>query len=951
MLFNSKTFCYLFITLFYSLCVYASNYGSEDAKTDQNIIHDSILDTFTLIRRYGYPCEIHRVYTEDKYVLEMHRVPYGRNQSDKVEQRPVAFLQHGLLSSSAEWVLMTPGKGLAYILADAGYDVWMGNARGNTYSRNHVYVKPTQSAFWQFSWHEIGYYDLPAMIDYSMKETGVKKVQYIGFSQGTTAFWVMASMRPEYNEKVTAMHALAPIAFIRNIRSPLIKAVAPFTNSLERVMKLLGANEFLPNGKINELAGEHLCVEEAVTQVLCKNLLFLICGFDNEQMNNTMLPVVLGHTPAGASTRQIIHFGQLYNSDDFLQFDFGRLHARAWSHFCTDKSDHLVEIIKRNNETCRPKYVPTDVIVNTLMGTKNAEITRLRRKIEEFEQLLAAYDQLDLTCEQKIEIANAHAAIKAANKELDDMCLDLDLSGYTEGIDSEAFEISEDNELDSKMLFDQIESQKEEINKLKNALFFKEEEKEQLQVGYQEKIVIINNLRLEIEDWRRTCEKQTQRSNTLEILTKETQEELKKLNEENKNLIDEVETKNIAIDNLMNVREVEEMKKEKEFNLKQIKKLSDKLHESNEAINSLTQDISERDERISILENQVNELGNEVQRLQTSLGSMIDLGEEMNSRNHEIDQSLKQIEAHHSKATHDMRIDLAKFIKENVKLEEKLSSTNVEVGMLTEEKNAYNSQEINLQDEKKKIVANIQELETRCIGESALSQNNCGVQSLQSLHEETLQDILKVHENETDNLRSMSIEAMRKVDKLENENKILKSKILTSNSSSLDEALDIKELSFLHYKVCRTWKTILRKEETLHKRIDSLETELLNKQKQTQRHIAELDRKVAEERQRLQEVREAVCRDSLTESRANSSHPRKATPSLEHSIPEQDLTMAMFCQKWTSRSAVIESSIVTSDQRVSAVLMIVKTPDLKKNNMRCKGFEIDIGTYFVGGIY
>ncbi|XP_034840273.1 GRIP and coiled-coil domain-containing protein 2-like [Maniola hyperantus] len=114
--------------------------------------------------------------------------------------------------------------------------------------------------------------------------------------------------------------------------------------------------------------------------------------------------------------------------------------ARAWSHFCSDKSEHLVEIIKRNNETVRPKYIPTDVIVNMLMTAKNAEIGRLKRKIEEFDQMLSAYDQLDLTCEQKCDIANAHAAIKAANKELDDMCLDLDLSGYTEGIDSEAFE-------------------------------------------------------------------------------------------------------------------------------------------------------------------------------------------------------------------------------------------------------------------------------------------------------------------------------------------------------------------------------------------------------------------------------------------------------------------------------------------------------------------------------
>ncbi|XP_072937332.1 lipase 3-like [Epargyreus clarus] len=310
------------ITNFLLKCVSTTQNPFQDVKTDFSVIEDAGLDTFSLIRKYGYPCEIHRVHTEDKYILEIHRVPHGRNNVSK-EPRPVVFLQHGLLSSSAEWVLMTPDKGFAYLLAEAGYDVWMGNARGNTYSRSHVSLKPDSSAFWKFSWHEIGYYDLPAMIDYVIKETGVAKIQYIGFSQGTTAFWVMTSTRPEYNDKVTAMQALAPVAFIGNVKSPLVRAIGPFTNSLERVLRLLGANEFLPNGKINELAGERLCIEEAITQVLCKNLLFLLCGFNDEQLNTTMLPVVLGHTPAGASTRQMIHFGQIYNSNKFTNFDHG----------------------------------------------------------------------------------------------------------------------------------------------------------------------------------------------------------------------------------------------------------------------------------------------------------------------------------------------------------------------------------------------------------------------------------------------------------------------------------------------------------------------------------------------------------------------------------------------------------------------------------------------------
>lgn len=38
-----------------------------------------------------------------------------------------------------------------------------------------------------------------------------------------------------------------------------------------------------------------------------------------------MLPVINAHSPAGASSRQMIHFGQLIRSMMFRQFDFGTL--------------------------------------------------------------------------------------------------------------------------------------------------------------------------------------------------------------------------------------------------------------------------------------------------------------------------------------------------------------------------------------------------------------------------------------------------------------------------------------------------------------------------------------------------------------------------------------------------------------------------------------------------
>lgn len=112
-----------------------------------------------MIKRRGYKAETHSVTTKDGYVLQMHRIPNARGE-------PV-FLQHGILSSSADWVEMGPDTGLgtrkislliknkiflvAYLLHDQGYDVWMGNARGNTYSRNHVSLSPSSAKFWQFT--------------------------------------------------------------------------------------------------------------------------------------------------------------------------------------------------------------------------------------------------------------------------------------------------------------------------------------------------------------------------------------------------------------------------------------------------------------------------------------------------------------------------------------------------------------------------------------------------------------------------------------------------------------------------------------------------------------------------------------------------------------------------------------------------------------------------------
>ncbi|KAG8230458.1 hypothetical protein J437_LFUL009947 [Ladona fulva] len=277
-----------------------------------------------IVKRHGYPIEIHQVTTEDGYILTMHRIPHGKeaNSTMREAKKPVIFLQHCLLCSSAVWVIMGTEDGLAYILADAGFDVWMGNARGNVYSREHVSLHPSKNAFWDFTWHDMGLYDIPAEIDHILENTGENQLFYVGHSMGTTVFFAMASMLPEYNTKIKAMHALAPVAFNGKMKSP-VRLLAPLLGNAEWLANLMGLGEFLPSSAFLQFMGKEACNDEVPTQDVCSNVLFLLSGYDIDQLNTTTLPTIIGHLPAGTSTKTVIHYAQGVNSGEFRMFDYG----------------------------------------------------------------------------------------------------------------------------------------------------------------------------------------------------------------------------------------------------------------------------------------------------------------------------------------------------------------------------------------------------------------------------------------------------------------------------------------------------------------------------------------------------------------------------------------------------------------------------------------------------
>ncbi|PAA70176.1 hypothetical protein BOX15_Mlig031964g1 [Macrostomum lignano] len=264
----------------------------------------------------GFKVKSYNVTTADGYILGVQRI------MPAIQRHPTpVLLVHGLLDSGFTWVSNLANQSLAYRLSEAGYDVWLGNVRGNTYSKAHVRLSPHQLEFWKFSWDQMAEFDLPAMIDAVIGETGAKQVYYVGHSQGTEIALAAWSQNRTLNSLVRAAALLAPVATVGYIESP-IRLIAPLATSLADAIDFFGHGEFLPTTRLLKFLSLAVCGD--ALSPLCSNVIFLLCGFDCRYTNMTRLPVYISHTPAGTSAMNLVHYAQAVQHKRFQKYDYGK---------------------------------------------------------------------------------------------------------------------------------------------------------------------------------------------------------------------------------------------------------------------------------------------------------------------------------------------------------------------------------------------------------------------------------------------------------------------------------------------------------------------------------------------------------------------------------------------------------------------------------------------------
>ncbi|XP_032751371.1 lipase member K isoform X2 [Rattus rattus] len=272
-----------------------------------------------IISYWGYPYERHDVVTEDGYILGTYRIPHGKGCSRKAVPKAAVYLQHGLIASASNWICNLPNNSLAFLLADSGYDVWLGNSRGNTWSRKHLRLSPKSPEYWAFSLDEMAKYDLPATINLILEKSGQKQLFYVGHSQGTTIAFIAFSTNPELAKKIRMFFALAPVVTVKYTQSPMKKLT---TLSRKAVKILFGDKMFSTHTWLEQFIATKVCNRKLFRQ-LCSNFLFSLSGFDPQNLNMSRLDVYMAQSPAGTSVQNMLHWAQAVNSGQLQAFDWG----------------------------------------------------------------------------------------------------------------------------------------------------------------------------------------------------------------------------------------------------------------------------------------------------------------------------------------------------------------------------------------------------------------------------------------------------------------------------------------------------------------------------------------------------------------------------------------------------------------------------------------------------
>ncbi|XP_039191858.1 lipase member M-like isoform X3 [Crotalus tigris] len=254
-----------------------------------------------IIQYWGYSSEEYEVLTDDGYYLKLNRILSRRLFLHLTGPKPVVLLVHGLLFEGRCWIANLPSNSLGFFLSDAGYDVWIINIRGTTWSRRHQKFSIDQQEFWEFSFHEMAIYDIPATIAFILQKTKQSSLYYFGHAQGGTIGLIAFSLLPQLAQKVKLFLCFTPAYTLRGITG-LPKALGKIPPGLRKL--IWGKKEYYLLSNRLKAFMAYGC-SYAVFDKLCLQVIFFMGGYNAKNLNTVIYSKELKYFDHGKKNKAV----------------------------------------------------------------------------------------------------------------------------------------------------------------------------------------------------------------------------------------------------------------------------------------------------------------------------------------------------------------------------------------------------------------------------------------------------------------------------------------------------------------------------------------------------------------------------------------------------------------------------------------------------------------------
>jgi len=287
-----------------------------------------------------YKCECHDITTPDGFVMQNARI---LPQKKAGPVKGAVFLMHGFLTTGMDWVSQPEAYlSLPYMLSNEGFDVWLGNARGNVFSIKNTKMSIDSTEFWDaVDLDQMAAIDVPTILSYVRSASNVPKVHWVGHSQGGGILTLALAKKPELADQLGTSVLLAPGVHMANLHVPMLKYFAnhgldKYWNQHGFDIKGLETGKYYFPGpdfrKFMEFWTAHtpLC---RISTSIC-NEIGKVMGInvgDAKNLDWRTMANAYRYDSGGSSFHDLMHWAQRIREDTIREFDWGAANPQHYN--------------------------------------------------------------------------------------------------------------------------------------------------------------------------------------------------------------------------------------------------------------------------------------------------------------------------------------------------------------------------------------------------------------------------------------------------------------------------------------------------------------------------------------------------------------------------------------------------------------------------------------------